>query len=149
MKLIIGSDHGGFKLKEQLMKYLEDKEFDIDDIGSESEASCDYPDFAEKVAKKVRKTGNFGILICGTGIGMCITANKFKGIRAALCHDEYTAKMAREHNDANVLCMGGRTTPLENAKKIADIFLNTKKSSEERHINRVKKLSSIEKDNFK
>jgi ribose 5-phosphate isomerase B len=149
MKLIIGSDHAGFQLKEQIKKCLSKKGFQLEDVGTDSEESCDYPDFAAKVAKKVQKTKNLGIVICGTGIGACITANKFRGIRAALCKDEFAAKLAREHNDANILCLGGRTTNPEQAKKIVDAFLSAQPSKEPRHIARVNKISAIEKDNFK
>ena len=147
--VIIGSDHGGYSLKESLKVHLSKKGEKIVDLGTNEDSSCDYPDFAAKVAKKVQETGDEGILICGTGLGVCMTANKFKGIRAAVCYDEYTAKMAREHNNANILCLGGRTTKEEDAKKIADIFLSTDSSEEERHKRRVAKISEIEKNNFK
>ncbi|MCK5282980.1 MAG: ribose 5-phosphate isomerase B [Nanoarchaeota archaeon] len=143
MKVIIGSDHGGYGLKEKLKEYLASKGIDLEDMGTNSEESCDYPDYAAKAAKKVQETGNTGILVCGTGIGMSMAANKFKGIRAALCYDEYTARMAREHNDANILCLGERTTKDEDAKKIVDVFLATDSSKEERHKRRVNKISDI------
>jgi ribose 5-phosphate isomerase B len=149
MRVIIGSDHGGFKLKEEISKYLSLKEVDFEDLGTFKEEACDYPDIALAVAKAAAKSKSIGILICGTGIGMSIAANKVKGIRAAVCFDEYTAKMAREHNDANILCIGGRTTLVENAKKIVDTFLKTGKSTEARHHKRVAKIAAIEKDNFK
>lgn len=139
MKIYIGADHGGFELKEEIKKQFKDME----DMGTDSTDSCDYPKIAEKVARKVATEG-LGILICGTGIGMCMAANKIKGIRAAICYDEYTAKMAREHNNANILCLGGRTTKLEKAKKIVDIFLNTQPSDEERHKRRVKEVMDLE-----
>ena len=138
MKIIIGSDHGGYTLKEQVKDHL--KNHELEDLGTSSEESCDYPDYAKKVAQKVAQTGAIGILICGTGIGMSIAANKIEGIRAALCYDEYTTRMAREHNDANILCMGARTTKEDDALKIVDIFISTKASSEERHKRRVSKL---------
>jgi ribose 5-phosphate isomerase B len=149
MNVIIGSDHAGYELKEEIKKHLSSEKIKVDDLGSINNERCDYPDYAARVATKVQKTGNIGILICGTGIGMCISANKFKGIRAALCNDEYTAQMAREHNNANILCMGGRTTSPEIGAKIAEVFLNTKPSTDERHVKRVKKISELEKDNFK
>ncbi len=149
MKIIIGADHGAFELKGGIKKYLASKKIKYEDVGTDSMDSVDYPDYAAKVAKKVQGTKNFGILMCGTGIGMCMAANKFKGIRAALCYDEYTAGMAREHNDANILCMGGRTTKLEDAKRIIGIFLSSSAPSAERHQRRVGKLSAIEKNNFK
>ena len=144
MKIIIGSDHGGFGLKEKIKKHLSSKDIETEDVGTDSNESCDYPDFGAKVAKKVQE-GGLGILVCGTGLGMSMTANKFKGIRAALCHDEYTAKMAREHNNANILCLGGRTTKEDEAKKIVDTFLSTEPSKEERHVKRVNKISELEK----
>ena len=107
--IAIGSDHGGFSLKKELTAYLEKKGIEYKDFGTHSDASCDYPDVAIPVAEAVAAGEyRFGILICGTGIGMSIAANKVKGIRAALCHDVYSAKMTRLHNDANVLCCGAR-----------------------------------------
>ncbi|MCG2717265.1 MAG: ribose 5-phosphate isomerase B, partial [Nanoarchaeota archaeon] len=140
MKVIIGSDHGGFELKQKIKKYLDSKEIQTDDVGVKDNVSCDYPDYAAAVAKRVQETKELGIIICGTGIGVCMTANKFRGIRAALCYDKYTAKMAREHNNANILCIGGRTTKERMAKKIVDIFLNTQASTEERHKKRLEKI---------
>ena len=105
--IAIGCDHGGYRLKKEIEKYLDDKNIEYLDMGCESEESVDYPDIASKVAKKVQsKECEQGILICRSGIGMSITANKFKGIRCALCHNEYTAKYARLHNDSNILAMG-------------------------------------------
>ena len=144
MELIIGSDHGGYELKEKLKGYLSKKGVAIIDVGTKSQESCDYPDIAKKGARKVLEKKCLGILICGTGIGISIAANKIKGIRAALCYNEYTSKMAREHNDANILCLGGRTTLVENAKKIVDVFLNTSASLEERHKKRVNKICKLE-----
>lgn len=143
-KVITGSDHGGFALKQEIKKYLEESGYEYEDVGCNSEESCDYPIYGKKAAEKVRKTGGIGILICGTGIGMCITANKVNGIRAALCHDEYTAKMAREHNNANVLCIGGRVLSSDMAKKITKIFLETEFSGEERHKNRINEITNLE-----
>ncbi len=140
MKIIIASDHAGYKLKEELKQYLKSLGHEPEDLGTDSEESVDYPDYAKKAANKVAKEKVKGILICGTGIGMSIAANKVKGIRAALCHNEQTAKAAREHNDANVLCMGSRIISSEMAKKITKIFLETEASAEERHRKRVKKL---------
>lgn len=121
-KIIIGSDHGGFELKENIKKILTG--YEVKDIGCFSEESVDYPDIASELCKKVLEEKNSkGILICGTGIGMSIAANKFKGIRAALCHDEYTAEMSRKHNDANVLCLGGRILDIETAQDIVNTWL--------------------------
>ena len=144
MKIFIGSDHGGFKLKEKIKEYLKELNHEYEDIGTNSNESCDYPDFAYKVAKKVAETNGKGIVICGTGIGVSMAANKVKGIRAASVFDEYTAKMSREHNNSNVLCLGERTTKENMAKKIVKIWLNTKFSKEERHHKRVDKIMKLE-----
>ncbi|MBD3163633.1 ribose 5-phosphate isomerase B [Candidatus Woesearchaeota archaeon] len=149
MEIIIGSDHGGYGLKEKLKKYLSSKGISSEDVGAFNRDSCDYPDLAAKLSRKVLEKKQLGIIICGTGLGVCMASNKFMGIRAALCYDKYTAKMAREHNDANVLCLGGRTIDFGKAKQIADTFLNTETSTEERHKRRVEKISEIEKNNFK
>tara|TARA_A100001015_G_scaffold101492_1_gene112743 strand:- start:1879 stop:2310 length:432 start_codon:yes stop_codon:yes gene_type:complete len=127
MKIALGSDHGAFELKNQLITYLNLKE-DIQtiDLGVNTTESVDYPDFADKVVQEIRN-GNvdLGILCCGTGIGISIRANRHKGIRAALVYDEFTAQMAKAHNNANILCFGGRTTSFEEAKTYLDIWLNT------------------------
>ena len=119
----IASDHGGFALKEELKKYLEKKGYELKDYGCFSEESCDYPDFAHKVTDAVLSCEcEKGILLCGTGIGMSMTANKVNGIRAALCGDCFSAEATREHNDSNILCIGARVTGPELAFKIAEIF---------------------------
>lgn len=130
MRIYMGADHGGFNLKEELkeklIKLKEEMEIDleVEDLGTDNEESCDFPDFAEKVCKKViEDEGSRGILVCGTGIGMCMAANKFQGIRAALVTDEYSAKMSRQHNNSNVLCLGGRTTDSGLAFSIVKIWL--------------------------
>ena len=126
--LIIGSDHGGYNFKKELTEYLkENYEYvNIIDVGTHSMDSCDYPDIARELCthKKLDKEGPSGILICGTGIGMSISANKFEGIRCALCHNDYTVKMARNHNNANVLSIGARVITLDMAKIIVDVFLS-------------------------
>ncbi|MBU0730490.1 MAG: ribose 5-phosphate isomerase B [Proteobacteria bacterium] len=109
MRVAIGSDHGGYDLKEQIITVLKDLGHEVDDRGCYSTASVDYPDFARQVCKVVEQgSSQRGILICGTGIGMSMAANRYKSIRAALCHELFTARMSREHNDANILCMGAR-----------------------------------------
>lgn len=143
-KIIVGSDHGGFGLKKEVVKYLESNDYAIKDMGCFSEESCDYPDIAIKVAKEVAKTKGRGILICGTGLGMSMVANKVKGIRAALCHNEFTAEMSRKHNDSNILVLGGRVLDKEMAIKITDIWLNTDFEGE-RHQKRLDKIKEIEK----
>lgn len=146
-ELVIGSDHGGFALKKELIAHFITKGMSIEDVGCYNEKSVDYPDIALKVARKVA-AGKRGILLCGTGIGMSITANKVKGVHAALCHDEFTAKMSREHNNANVLALGGRTTKPETAIKILDIWLTTDflGEKEERHACRVNKICAYEEE---
>ncbi len=124
-KIIIASDHGGFKLKNIIINYLKDNNIDIDDLGCYNEDSCDYPIYAEKVAKKVLESGDRGILVCGTGIGMSIAANRFKGIRASHCTDTFSARMARMHNNSNILCLGERITGSGLALDIVNIWLNT------------------------
>ncbi len=143
-KVYLGADHGGFGLKEKIKAHLKGKA-EVVDFGTDSEESCDYPDFGRKVAESVVKgKGSLGILVCGTGIGVSMAANKVRGARAALCHNEFTAKMAREHNDANVLCLGGRVLDEKEALKIVDVFLETDFSSDERHARRVEKIMEIE-----
>lgn len=144
MKIAIGSDHGGFQLKETVKAYLNENGYDVEDLGCFSAESVDYPDFALKVAERVA-TGEFekGILMCGTGIGISISANKVKGIRAALCHDHLTASLAARHNNANILCMGGRTTGPETAKDIVDAWLNTPFEGG-RHKRRLAKIAEME-----
>ena len=138
MKLAIGCDHGGFELKKEMLQHLQAKGYEITDVGCDSPASCDYPVFAKKVTELIRSGEvELGILICGTGIGMSMAANKEAGIRAALCHDVFSAKATREHNDANILCMGARVVGPGLALMIADTFLETAFSEEERHKRRI------------
>ncbi len=146
MKISIASDHAGYELKEELKDFLERSlHKDVLDFGTDSEESCDYPDFAAKVSKSVFSgESELGILICGTGIGMSIAANKFDGIRAARCVTAVDATMAREHNDANVLCLGARTVNLDIAKQIVTAFLMTDASKEERHKRRIAKIRQLE-----
>ncbi len=136
--IAIGSDHGGFELKQEVMKHLEERGLEYKDFGCYSEASCDYPVYGKAVAEAVASGEcERGILICGTGIGISITANKVKGIRAAVCSDCFTAQATREHNDANILAMGGRVVGAGLALKIVDTFLDTPFSQGERHIRRI------------
>ena len=124
-KIVIGSDHGGYRLKNEITVHLKTLGYEVDDAGCFSEDSCDYPVIAKDVAKKVLDENLRGILVCGTGIGMSITANRFKGIRASHCTDTFTARMTRAHNDSNILCLGERTTGTGLALDIVDIWLNT------------------------
>jgi ribose 5-phosphate isomerase B len=143
MKVYLGSDHAGFGAKEELKKFLSGKGIGFEDLGTNSTESCDYPDYALKVARKVAKNkGSLGLLVCGTGTGTSITANKVKGIRSAQATNEYMAKMAREHNDANVLSMGARINSKKEILKMADVFLSTPFSNDERHLRRVKKMNA-------
>jgi len=141
-KIYIASDHAGFLLKDFLVKELKKARFDVIDLGCDSEEkSVDYPDYAQKLCKKVaEKSSDFGILICGSGVGISIAANRFKHIRAALCHNIKSAKLARAHNDANVLCLGGRIIKNSTALSITRNFLATKFEGG-RHEARVRKLS--------
>ena len=123
--IIIGSDHGGYKLKTEIIKHLEALGYKIKDLGCYSTDSCDYPIIAKSVAEKVLEDYSRGILICGTGIGVSIAANRYKGIRASHCTDTFTARMTRMHNDSNILCLGERITGVGLALDIVDIWLNT------------------------
>lgn len=145
-RIIIGSDHAAFDAKNQLKKYLEKKGYEVEDAGTYTPESCDYPLIAHALCERIR-SGEFerGILLCGTGIGMSIAANKHDGIRAALCHNELTARLTREHNNANVLCVGARVVGLELIYAIADTFLCTDALSTERHIRRQGQLEALEK----
>ncbi len=136
--IAIGCDHGGFELKNKIIEYLEKNNIDYKDFGTYSTESTDYPIYGKKVAESVASGEcEKGILICTTGIGISITANKVKGIRAALCHDVFSAKSTRLHNNANILAMGGGVIGTGLALEITDAFLNTEFSNEERHIRRV------------
>ncbi len=139
--IAIGSDHGGFQLKQAIMKHLKQRGETFQDFGTYTEESCDYPDYGKAVARAVA-SGEYerGILICGTGIGISISANKIPGIRAALCGDCFSAEATRLHNDANVLALGARVVGEGLALKIVDTFLDTPFSNDERHIRRISKI---------
>ena len=142
--LFIGSDHGGLELKEDLLKVLASRNLPIKDCGTINGDSVDYPDFAEKVAGAVsRGEAELGILVCGTGIGMSIVANKFPGVRAALATDEFMAQMAKEHNNANILVLGGRVLSVELATKMVNVWLDTAYEGG-RHQLRLDKISQVE-----
>ena len=142
MNIAIASDHGGFELKEEILKnFLKSKEFVFSDLGSFSLVSDDYPDFAKLVCEAVlSKKADYGILICTTGVGMSIAANRFRGIRAALCHSVELAKQSREHLDANVLVLGRKQTTPKTAVEIVHVFLTTPFSKAERHLRRLNKI---------
>ena len=136
--IAIGSDHGGFALKQEIMEHLKKRGLEYKDFGTYSEESCDYPVYGKAVAKAVA-AGEYekGIIICGTGIGISISANKVPGVRAALCGDCFSAKATREHNDANILALGARVTGPGLALMIVDTFLDTPFSGDERHVRRI------------
>lgn len=144
MKIAIGCDHAGLELKNEIIKLLSGLGIDCIDYGTNTPESVDYPDFGEKVSEAV-SSGEIerGILICGTGIGMSIVANKFPGIRASLCNDLFTAQMSRRHNDANVLVIGGKIVGKDLAKEIVKTWVNTPFDGS-RHVNRLKKITLIE-----
>ena len=145
MKLVVASDHGGFELKEEIKKHLTERGVAFTDFGTDSEASCDYPVYAEKVCRAVVSgEAEKGILCCGTGIGMSMAANKIDGIRCALCGDCFSAEMTRRHNDANVIALGGRVTGPGLAQKLVDLFLDTPFEGG-RHARRVGMVMELEK----
>ncbi len=140
--IAIGCDHGAYDLKLEIVKHLQDRGFEVKDFGCNDKNSCDYPIYAKAVAESVAsKECELGILVCGTGIGMSMAANKVEGVRAALCADCFSAKATREHNNANVLCMGARTTGPGLALMIVDNFVDTPFSNDERHIRRINMYS--------
>jgi ribose 5-phosphate isomerase B len=145
-KIYIASDHAGFKVKEKMKKYLKAKGLVFEDMGTHSSSPTDYPDYAFEVAKKVAsQKGSRGILICGTGTGMVMAANKVKGVRAVAAYDKYSAQMSRRDNDANVLCLRGRFFPFEKIKDLVSIWLAAPFSGQARHKKRIRKLSLFEK----
>lgn len=144
MRIVLASDHGGFELKEAIKKFLTKKGYDINDIGVYDTKSVDYPDYGKRAAFMVAgKEADKGIIICGTGIGISIAANKIKGIRCALCTNEYMARMSRMHNNANMLALGGRVTGIGLAIDMVDVWLSTEFEGG-RHENRVNKIMDIE-----
>jgi len=149
MTVAIANDHAGVKLKKTLAGYLEEWGITVKNFGTDSTESTDYPDYAQEVARAIqRKEADLGIVICGTGIGASITANKFKGIHAALCYNVFTAKMARCHNNANVMAIGARTMQEEDAVCMLEMFISESFKGE-RHARRVRKITKIEENNVK
>ncbi len=150
MKVVIASDHGGFQYKNCLLKDIREQGYEVTDLGTFNEEPSDYPDQASLVAEALlHGDAERGILICGSGVGVCIAANKFKGIRAGVCHDTYSAHQCVEHDDANVLCMGQRVIGIELAREIVFNFLAAEFSQVARHQKRLDKIKSIESENFK
>ncbi len=144
--IYIGADHGGFELKEELKKYMDKLKIRYEDLGTNSEESVDYPDYASRVASKVAKANSDdvrGVLVCGTGLGMCIAANKVNGIRATLLYSEDAARLAREHNNSNIACFGGRMQKTEDVKKMFKIWYDTKFSGDERHKRRLAEAEAL------
>jgi len=143
VKIALGADHAGYVLKESVKEFLNNRKIEYKDYGTFKMDSCDYPEYAYKVGQAIiNQEADLGILICGTGIGMCITANKIKGIRAANVHELETAKLSRLHNDANVLCLGGRLQEEKQALQIVDTWLNTSFEGD-RHQNRLNLISQL------
>jgi ribose 5-phosphate isomerase B len=148
MRIALASDHAGFELKGKIRQHLRANGVDVDDLGTDSSASVDYPDYAKRVGDEVvKRQAECGILVCGSGIGMSIAANKIHGIRAAHVHDEAEAQLSREHNDANVLALGARLLDEKSALKIVDRWLATPFPGGERHKQRIEKIESLEKSN--
>ena len=149
MKIAIGCDHAGIELKDAVIEHLSSKGITPVNVGTDSPESCHYPVYAHAVCEKIQKGEcELGILICGTGVGMSIAANKHRGIRAACCSDTFSARLTREHNDANVLCFGERVVGLGLALDLVDAFIGAKYANGGNHLTRVAMLSEIEKENF-
>lgn len=145
MKVAIGVDHAGFDYKDQIIEHLKSKGIEVLDEGTNSNEAVDYPDYALKVANRVvNKDVDFGIIVCGTGIGISIAANKVKGIRAAVVSTAFTAESAKNHNHANIISFGSRVSTIDEVKEYIDIYINTEPSNAQRHINRVNKIHDIE-----
>jgi RpiB/LacA/LacB family sugar-phosphate isomerase len=150
MRIAIGSDHAGFELKQEVGAYLRQLGYDVLDLGTHSTAPVDYPDFAEAVGLAVTDgKGDRGILICGSGVGASVAANKIPGIRAAVCHDTYSAHQGVEHDDMNVLVLGGRIIGVEMARELVRAFVGARFTEEERHVRRLKKVKAIEQRYFR
>jgi RpiB/LacA/LacB family sugar-phosphate isomerase len=145
MRLVIGADHAGFELKQQLASYLRQRGHEVIDVGTTSSAPVDYPDFAEAVSTRLRnKEADRGVLVCGSGVGASVAANKIPGIRAGLCHDAYSARQGVEHDDMNVLVLGARVIGPELAKELVERFIAAQFTGEERHRRRLAKIKSLE-----
>jgi ribose 5-phosphate isomerase B len=145
MRIAIGADHAGFEMKRDLAGYLAKNGHEVTDLGTHTTAAVDYPDIAEAVAQAVRNgQADRGVLVCGSGAGACIAACKFPGIRAAVCHDSYSARQAVEHDDMNVLCLGSRVIGPSLARTLLEAFLSATFSGEERHMTRLAKIDAIE-----
>ncbi len=147
MNIVVGADHGGFELKARIIEYVKDLGHSAHDVGTYTSEPADYPDYARAVANAViDRRADRGILICGSGVGASVAANKFPGIRAAVCHDTFSARQGVEDDDMNVLCLGARVVGPELAKEITRIFLSAEFSGLERHVRRLGKIAEIEKE---
>jgi RpiB/LacA/LacB family sugar-phosphate isomerase len=145
MRIVIGADHAGFEMKQMIAGYLRHLAHDVIDVGTDSDTPVDYPDFAEAVGKAISAgAAERGVLICGSGVGASVAANKIPGIRAGLCHDTYSAHQGVEHDDMNVLVLGARVIGVELARELVNNFLAAKYSNEERHHRRVAKIKALE-----
>jgi RpiB/LacA/LacB family sugar-phosphate isomerase len=145
--IALASDHAGFELKEKIAAYLKEAGFEILDLGTHNEEPVDYPDFARAIGKALQqRQADRGILICGSGVGACVAANKMSSIRAGLCHDTYSAHQGVEHDDINVLCLGARVIGEELAKELVAAFLAASFTGEERHVRRLAKIEEIENE---
>lgn len=145
MRLVVGADHAGFELKQHLAIYLRERGHAVVDVGTTGSEPVDYPDFAEALGKVLlNKEAERGVLVCGSGVGASVAANKIPGIRAGLCHDTYSARQGVEHDDTNVLVLGSRVIGLELAKELVDRFISAQFTGEERHQRRLKKIQALE-----
>jgi RpiB/LacA/LacB family sugar-phosphate isomerase len=146
MRVALAADHAGFELKEKIAGYLKAKGFEVMDLGTHDQESVDYPDFARAIGKVLQEEkAERGILICGSGVGACVAANKMSNVRAGLCHDTYSAHQGVEHDDINVLCLGARIIGEELAKELVSAFLAARFTGEERHVRRLTKIEAMEK----
>lgn len=144
--IALAADHAGFELKEKIAGYLEAKGFEVMDLGTHDQEPVDYPDFARAIGKVLQeKKAERGIIICGSGVGACVAANKMANIRAGLCHDTYSAHQGVEHDDINVLCLGARVIGEELAQELVSAFLAARFTAEERHVRRLAKIKAMEK----
>lgn len=149
MKIIIASDHAGFDYKTLIINHLHDKNIDVLDLGAYNREHSDYPDHAEDVAKAIKnREAERAVIICGSGVGVCVAANKFKGIRAGVCHDTYSAHQSVEHDNANVLCIGQRVIGIQLAYEIVDAFISARFIPLERYERRLEKINAIENKNM-
>jgi ribose 5-phosphate isomerase B len=151
MRIVIGSDHAGYEMKEKIVDAVKKFGYEVTDVGThEPDKPDDYPDFAQLVAQKIQaEEADRGIVICGSGVGVSVAANKFKGIRAAVCHDHYSAHQGVEHDDMNVLVLGARIVGLQVALDLSEAFLTARFSNEERHVRRLNKVKEIENEEFR